>query len=220
MLRIPKNNLAPDIKSLIDDVAIKIIFTYKNGKNRWKPDGTSHLLDDDYSYAPYEFQRIFKRRFEKYLTAEFKTPVRKQIPRHASFLSEDVNYINSYLDELIRAFPENMENLNETYQDWDDTVRISLDCDQDSFLKLVDDFWGIFSKHLRISYYENIPDAKISFWKSKLFSDDFPEYQNLLSSERKRLLKIWNSNFTPNPSTMDIVKKINRISFEDAIRES
>jgi hypothetical protein len=111
-----------------------------------------------------------------------------------------------------------MECLSEIHQDWDDTVRISLDCDQDSFLKLVEDFWEIFSKNLRISHYENIPDQEIIHWNSRLSSEEFPTYQRLLASERKRILKIWNSNFTPNDNTLSIVKKMNQTSFESAMR--
>lgn len=219
MTRIPNNNLSHDTKSAIDEIVDQIVFTYQDRRNRWIQGGTDKLLDDDYSFAPYEFQRIFKRRFEKYLTAEFRTPVRRQIPRHSAFSPEDVDYINSYLDELMCAFPTGMDFLIDTYEDWDDTARISLAWDQDSFLKMVEDFWAIFSKHLRILYYENIPNDIITYWKTKLTSEEFPAYKRHLSNERKRLLKKWNLNVTPSSTTIDLVKKINRISFDEAMRE-
>lgn len=214
---IPKNNLESDIRDVIDTVVITVVSKYKQTKSRFKKGYINQLLDDDYSFAPYEFQRVFKRHFEKYLV-EFRTPVRRQIPRHSSFSSDDIEFINSYLDELIQTFPKDMECLSEIYQDWDDTVRISLDCDQDSFLKLVEDFWGIFSKNLRISHNENIPNLEIIHWTSRLSSEELPAYQNLLASERKRLLKIWNSDFAPNMNTISMVKKMNQISFEGAMR--
>jgi hypothetical protein len=111
-----------------------------------------------------------------------------------------------------------MEYLSEIYQDWDDTVRISLDCNQDSFLKLVEDFWEIFSKNLRILYYENIPNREILHWNSRLSSEEFPAYQTLLANERKQLLKIWNSNFIPNENTLNLVEKMKQTSFEGAMR--
>jgi len=218
MSRLTKNTLKSTIKSKIDETVIKVVSKYKNGKNRWKTDGPSQLLDDDYSYAPYDFQRIFKRHFEKYLTVEFKTPIRKKIPRHTSFSPEDITSIDGYLNDLIRTFPGDMDFMNDTYQDWDDTARLSLECNQDLFLKLVDEFWGIFSKNLRITHFENIPESEILRWKTKLLSEEFPTYQNQLAIERKRLLKIWNSGYTPNEKTMNIVKKMNQISFEGTFR--
>ena len=220
MTRVPNNNLPHETKSTIDEIVDRIVFTYQDRRNRWIHGGTDKLLDDDYSFAPYEFQRIFKRRFEKYLTTEFRTPVRRQIPRHSAFSLQDVDYINSYLDELMCAFPSDMDFLNDTYQDWEDTARISLEWDQDSFLKIVEDFWAIFSKHLRILHNENIPNDTITFWKNRLTSEEFPEYKLHLSNERKRLLKIWDANAPPNSTTIDLVKKINRISFDNAMRGS
>ena len=217
MTSISKNDLDSDIKSIIDRVVIDVVSRYKKTKDSFKKGYINQLLDDDYKYAPYEFQRIFKRRFEKYLF-DFKTPVRKQIPKHVSFSLSEVEQINEYLDELMCYFPDQMECLNETYLDWDDTVRMSLDCEHDSFLKLVDEFWDIFSKHLRIVHYENIPNAEISRWESNLSVEEFPHYQNLLLSKRKGLLEIWNSNFTLDNSTLNVVKKMNKLSFEDAIR--
>jgi hypothetical protein len=214
---IPKNDLESDIKDVIDAVVIKVVSKYKQTKHRFIKGYIHQLLDDDYFYAPYEFQRIFKRHFEKYLT-DFRTPVRKQIPRHISFDPDEIESINEYLNELIRTFPDDMEYLSETYQEWDDTARLCLDCDQDLFLNLVDDFWAIFSKYLRISRFENIPEAEILRWRSKLSSAEFPEYENQLAIERKRLLKIWNSGFAPNDNTMNIIKKMNQISFEGAVR--
>lgn len=217
--RLPKNDLKSSTRQTIDEVVLAVISKFKTNDKYFVKGYLTPLLDADYSYAPYEFQRIFKRGFEKYLT-HFKTRVRKQIPRHLSLSTREVGCINNYLDELICVFPDDFETLRDSYLDWDDTVRICLDCDQDAFLKNVDDFWEIFSKYLRTSHYENIPPEQIEKWELKLFTQDYPSYQNLLSLERKRLLKIWESNTFLNENTLDCVKKVNKIAFECAIRKS
>ena len=217
--RLPKSDLKSSIRRIIDEVVLTVISNFRKNDKYFIKGYLTPLLDADYAYAPYEFQRIFKRGFEKYLN-DFKTPARKQIPRHLSLSTHEVECINNYLDELICVFPDDFETLKDGYLDWDDTVRICLDCDQDAFLKNVDNFWEIFSKYLRISHYENIPPEHIENWKFKLFTQEYPSYQDLLALERKRLLKVWESHTSLNEATLDRVKKVNKIAFECAIRRS
>lgn len=216
---IPKSDLKSSIRQIIDEVVLAVISNFKKNDKYFVKGYLAPLLDADYSYAPYEFQRIFKRGFEKYLN-DFKTPVRKQIPRHLSLSTHEVRCINNYLDELICAFPDDFENLRDSYSDWDDTIRICLDCDQDAFLKNVDNFWEIFSKYLRISHYENIPSEQIGKWELNLSTREYPSYKDLLSLERKRMLNIWESNIYLNENTLNCVKKVNKIAFECAIRRN
>lgn len=213
---LPKFQFESDIRDTIDDVIIKVVSKYKTNSRYFKKGYIDQLLDDDYSYAPYEYQRIFKRGFEKYLI-DFKTPALKKIRRHSSFTSDDVELINTYLDELLCVFPDDFDNLRDSYFDWDDTIRMYLDCDQDLFLKNVEYFWEIFSKHLRIYHSENISQLLIIKWESKLNTEEYPSFENHLCNERKRLLEVWDSNINLNENTTNIVKKVNKIAFEGAV---
>lgn len=212
MMSVPITSISADEKQIIDQNIQTLVQHYKQTNGYFKKGYLDFLLDDVYEKAPYDFQRAFNRKFVPFLNS-FKTPARREIPVSLSFTCENIEAIETFLDNSLRVFPnEDMERIFETYLEWDDTARIAIEYDQKRIFSMTDSFWKMFCKNLRIIKNENIPDALIHEWDSLFTSTVFPEYQGTLHKLRTSLLKKWKKGQEDDKEIDNLVKKLNFIS--------
>lgn len=218
MTLVPRANLPDEVKQIIDEIIHDLVEQYKQINGYFKKGYLDLLLDDVYSKAPFEFQRVFNREFIPYLNS-FKITVEKKVPASFSFKEEDLDKIEVYLDCSIKVFPEDdMERIFNTYLEWDDTVRIAVEYDQKRVFTMTDSFWEIFCKNLRIIKNENIPLELIHDWDSRYTTTVFPQYQNNLKKLRTALLKKWKKGQEEDKEIDNLVDKLNFISRNHSLR--
>jgi hypothetical protein len=212
MPSVPNTPIADGEKRIIDQNIQTLVQHYKQANGYFKKGYLDLLLDDVYEKAPYEFQRVFNRKFVPFLNS-FKTPVQRKVPASLSFTDENIDNIETFLDQSLRVFPaEDMERIFETYLEWDDTARIAIEYDQKRIFPMTDSFWKMFCKNLRVIKNENIPDELIHEWDVLFTTAVFPEYQGTLYKLRKSLLKKWKTGQGEDTEIDNLVKKLNFIS--------
>jgi hypothetical protein len=210
--RILNEGIPDSAREIINHAIRELVQKYKERNGYFKRGYINQLLDDDYFFAPYEFQRIFKRNFETYLQ-KFKTPARKKYSKQVKFSRDDIDIINNYLDELLPKFPHEMVLINSTYLEWDDTIRIALDYNSRLSLEIINGFWELFSKNLRILHHENISEPIICGWETRLKTQEYPVYQRNLDEVRSKLLDEWKKDYQEDIEVTSLVEKMNKLSF-------
>lgn len=212
MMTVPRTSIPDDIQQVINRHIHILVENYKQPNGRFVHGYLDRLLDDVYAKAPYEFQRVFNRKFIPFLDS-FRTPVRRQVPASLSFADEDLEKIEEFLDNSHKVFPqEDMEQIYETYLEWDDTVRITIEFDEKRIFPMTENFWKIFCKNLRVHKNENLSLGLIQRWNSHFNEEIFPKYQIDLEKLRKSLLKKWKRGQKEDAEIDALVKKMNLIS--------
>ena len=212
MMSVPKTSISSDEKRIVDQNIQNLVQNYKQTNGYFKKGYLDLLLNDVYDKAPYEFQRTFNRKFIPFLNS-FKNPANRKVPVSLSFTDENLETIEAFLDSSLRVFPDDdMERIYDTYLEWDDTVRIAVEYDQNRIFSLTDSVWKMFCKNLRIIKNENIPDELVQQWDFSFTSSVFPEYQETLHKLRTSLLKKWKKGQEEDKEIDTLVKKLNIIS--------
>ena len=133
---------------------------------------------------------MYNRQLLKFINTFKPSDEQAQLIATAQFSVRDIQWIQDVLDDLLVCYPEDqMEELYETYLEWDDTVRLALEYNLNEVIPLIDGFWEIFCGLLRTKYNENILDPVVEAWKVKFFSQDFPAYRQHLKQVRRELLQ-------------------------------
>lgn len=212
MMTVPKASIPDAIQQVIDRNIHDLVHNYKQPNGRFFKGYLVPLLDDVYAQAPYDFQRVFNRKFVPFLDS-FRTPERRQVPVSLSFSDDDQNKIEGLLDDSLKVFPQrDMKRIYDTYLEWDDTVRITMEFDQKRIFPVTNSFWDFFCKNLRILKNENIPHSLLRNWDSRFIEEVFPKYQSDLEKTRKLLLKKWKQGQDEDREIDGLVKKLNFIS--------
>lgn len=191
---------------LIERESRSLVNKYKENE-RYKSDYLNILLDDVYAFAPFEFQKVFNRGFI-FILRQFKSYDASKID------------VELYLDKLVKNFPyTEMHELCDTFQEWDDTIRLSLEYENASHVAtLATNFWLIYSELLRIKKYENIPEDIIQLWSIN-FSEKMDEYLVGLERERKDLLLMRRRDRVPNKDAQRIVIRLNELAYNLAAKK-
>lgn len=212
MMSVPKATIPDESRQTVDRIIHDLVQQYKQTNGYFKKGYLDLLLDDVYARAPYEFQRVFNRKFIPFLNS-FKTSEQKKVPATFFFKDEDLERIELFLDDSIRVFPnDDMERIYDTYLEWDDTIRITIEYDQKRVFPMTDSVWEFFCKNLRIIKYENIPEEMIQYWDSQFTGMVLPKYQDSIQKLRSTLLKKWKKGQEEDKEIDNLVKKLNFIS--------
>jgi len=220
MTSVPKTTIPDDARRTIDRTVHDLVQHYKQPNGYFIKGYLDLLLDDVYAKAPYEFQRVFNRKFIPFLNS-FKTPVQKKVPATLAFKDEDLEKIELFLDESVKVFPEDdMERIYNTYLEWSDTVRITIEVDEKQVFPMTDSVWKFFCKNLRIIKNENLHLEVIRHWDSQFTENVFPKYQDSLQKLRRSLLRKWKNGQEEDQEIDNLVKKLNFISRNHLIQSN
>jgi hypothetical protein len=212
MVVLPKTTIPDETRQIIDRNVHNLVRNYRQPAGYFIKGYLNLLLDDVYAKAPYEFQRTFNRKFVPFLNS-FKTPVQRKVPAKLTFTGEDLEKIESLLDDSLKVFPEDdMERTFTTYLEWDDTIRITIESDQQRVFPMTDAFWKFFCQDLRIKQNENLPPELIRYWDSQFTENILPKYEASLEKLRKALLKKWKQGQEEDREIDNLVTKLNLIS--------
>jgi hypothetical protein len=165
------------------------------------------LLDDAYTYAPFKFQKLFNRGFLVAL-GQFKS---------YCISKEEIEY---YLDNLVKTYPyKEMEELSDTFLEWDDTARLSINYSSPSkTYNLAENFWFIYSDLLQINRYENISEDITQQWLFE-FPEKLNEYNRQLRRDRKVLLRTYREKCSQDTEILKIVGKMNDLAYGLAMKD-
>lgn len=217
MVRVPHSDIDDSVKTIIDEEILGLLNKYKDSKGIFLPNYLQLILDDVYVTAPYEFQRTFNRGLYKY-TEQFKTLKRKKIPSKLRLNPNNVEQIKEYLSKLIIEFPEeDIPELYDLFLEWQDTMQLALIYNHTLSLKLLEDFWDIFARALRIRYYENIPEYVIEDWSKKYREEDYSKFERELDISRNQLLLNYIDYSEPNTTVKDMVNDIMDFAYEKSL---
>ncbi|MCX6685044.1 MAG: hypothetical protein NTV10_00080 [Methanoregula sp.] len=207
MSYVPRSGVDELTKSIIDEEIIKLLKKYQDNDGYFVHDYLQLILDDVYATAPYEFQRTFNRGLYKYVN-QFKTIKRKKIPSKLRLGTDDVQQISQYLSKLLSEFPDDFTELFDLFLEWEDTMELALKYNHTTSLKLLDDFWDIFARSLRIKKNENIPKYVIDEWIERYEKQDLKNFEKGLNINRNELLSI---SFDHRQSNTDVDKMVDEI---------
>jgi len=197
------DDISPENLRVIEQESQKLVEQYKEGK-QYKSSYLDLLLDDAYKYAPFKFQKTFNRGFFIILS-QFKS---------YNVSKEEVEV---YLDNLMKIYPyKEMDELSDTFLEWDDTARLALNQSPSKVYNLAEDFWFIYSDLLQIKRNENISEDIIHHWRFE-FPRKFHEYDRRLSLDRKNFLRAYRGRCLQDTEVQKIVRKMNDLSFSLAI---
>jgi hypothetical protein len=136
-----------------------------------------------------------------------------QDPASFSFENDEQEKIESFLDASLRVFPQDdMEQIYNTYLEWDDTIRITLDYEEKKIFQMSDNFWNFFCHDLRILQNENLSPKLIQHWNSRFIENILPKYESGLEKLRKSLLKKWKAGQDEDREIDGLVAKLNHLS--------
>lgn len=176
--RHPRRNydIKEEVKRKIDS-AIHRLERY-----RFKSDYGAKAKRESYEInAPYKFNTSF----QDYIEIASRT--------ENGFLTKKEN-LEPVLDKLLSEFPEKeFPELYSTYLEWDDTVRLILDCVTEEkqgelIKKLMELFWDTYSKGVRIKHNQNIPiPGLVDQWKAE-YINSIPDSDREIESTRKKVL--------------------------------
>ena len=111
--------------------------------------------------SPYQFNTLF----QEYISA---------VESKSTLFHSRKKQLEFFLNRLLFKFPEkDFEELIDIYLEWDDTTRLILDCIPETEKRqqllietLMNIFWDIYSKGVRIKYNQNIPPKIVEEWKA------------------------------------------------------
>jgi len=212
MTRVPKSSVPEDLQRQIDDQIQSLVQNYRQTSGFFKKGYISLLLDDVYSQAPYEFQRTFNRGLVPFLDS-IHDPERVKNKTSFSLNDAEKDKIETLLDDSFRVFPQcDMRRIYDTYVDWDDTIRITLESSERQIFPITKNFWDFFCHNLRILQNENLPSDLIRQWDSRFIENVLPKYQDGLEKTRKTLLQRWRKSQNEDREIENVVNKLNFIS--------
>jgi transposase-like protein len=127
--------------------------------------------------SPYEFNTIF----QEYIAT---------LNSETTSLFSRREQLETILNKLLFSFPEkDFPELIDIHLEWDDTTRLILDCipetenrQQTLVKELMDIFWDIYSKGVRIKHNWNIPPETVEEWKAsyeKTISDSYKKIEDI-----------------------------------------
>jgi hypothetical protein len=173
-------NIESKIKSIIDHTVRYLCeqFQYQN-EYGLKAKKASYDVN-----SPYEFNTLFQE-YISTLNSE-STPLfsrRKQL--------------ETFLNKLLFSFPEkDFPELIDIHLEWDDTTRLILDCipetenrQQPLLKELMDIFWEIYSKGVRIKHNWNIPPETVEEWKASYEDTILDSYKKIEDIRKGTILK-------------------------------
>lgn len=189
---------------VIQEESFRLVGKFSNC-GMFNEDYLNHLLDLDYRYAPFKFQRIFNRDLKKSF-ALFKS---------YNVSSEEIGI---YIDKLVKTYPySEMHELYDIFLEWDDTIRLALKYSGPSHvIELAEGFWMIYTELLHIKKNENISEDIIEPWAFK-FYDMLDEYSAKLEKERNDLLRQYRKSHSSNSESYKIVDKMNNLAYQLAV---
>lgn len=207
MNHVPHTNISDYVKSVIDEEIAELLRKYQDISGIFIKNYLQSLLDDVYATAPYDFQRTFNRGLYSYID-KFKTPKRKKIPSKLKLHDDEVLQINDYLAELVDEFPTDFSESLDLFLEWENTMHLALKHNHTIAIKLLEDYWDIFAKALRIKKNENVQQDIIDNWIKRYYEQDLENFNNVLSNHRNELLLIELEHSTPNPEVDAMVNDI------------
>jgi hypothetical protein len=179
---------------------------YLENRNR------DRYIDIIYERAPLLFQKLYSRNFLKDIK-NFRN-----VPRVMTYVKRIT--FEKYLDDLLSVYPvKEMEDLYDTYLEWDDTFRLALDNNPFVLDPLATDFWNIFCRLLRAKYNGNISEGLILDWTTRFHEEDLPDYQQRLAAARKELLEMHTKTTPPDSDVERITGKMMKLSYNLALEE-
>jgi hypothetical protein len=204
MHRVPYSNIEELNKSIIDEEIGFLVRKYQDDTGYFVHDYLQLILNDVYATAPYEFQRTFNRGLLKYVR-QFRTLKRKKIPSKLKLGTDEVLQIKQYLPKLLNEFPDDFTGLFDLFLEWENTMQLALTYNHTMSLKLLDDFWDIFARSLRIRKNENIPQYVIDQWNDRFVREDLIKFEKGLNINRNELLLKHLENSQSNSDVDSIV---------------
>jgi len=211
MKTIPDRDLPFNEKQIITDEVRQLLSEfpekdYLDNRNR------DRYVDIIYERAPLSFQKSFSRNFLKDVK-NFRN-----MPRVLTCSQRII--FEKYLDELLSGYPvREMEDLYDTYLEWDDTFRLALDNNPFVLDPLATDFWNIFCRLLRTKFNGNISDNSILDWTIRFHEEDLPDYQQRLVAAREELLEMHTKTTPPDNDVEKITQKMMKLSYDMSIEE-
>ena len=181
------------------------------GQYGYKKNYGDILKKDSYKLnSPYKYNTIF----QDYIAA---------VTNKNSTLTSREDLLDNLLNQLLNEFPEDdYPELIDINLEWDDTTRLVLHCldgsqQQEITKSLMEIFWDLYSKGIRIKYNQNIPDKTIEVWTE--------QYNDSLSTAYKKIEEIKNNVFLnlSTPFETDVVfakkllKKAHEIACDDKV---
>ena len=136
---------------------------------------------------------------------QFRTLKRKKIPSKLKLGTDEVLQIKQYLPKLLNEFPDDFTGLFDLFLEWENTMQLALTYNHTMSLKLLDDFWDIFARSLRIRKNENIPQYVIDQWNDRFVREDLIKFEKGLNINRNELLLKHLENSQSNSDVDSIV---------------
>ena len=198
-------NIDKSVRRTIDQI-IKMIC----GQYKYKSDYGTLLKKDSYKInSPYKYNTIF----QDYINA---------VDNQNSVTSK-VEILESLLDKLLHEFPEDdYPELIDINLEWDDTTRLVLSSlegmqQRDITKSLMNIFWDLYSKGIRIKHNQNIPDEMVDMW-AKEYENTLPIAYEQIESIRKNVLLSCDNTFkTEDVFVKKILQKAHDIAFKETL---
>ncbi len=197
-------NIGESLRRTIDQIINIICEQYK-----YKSDYGYLLKKDSYKInSPYKYNTIF----QDYIDAV-----------NQNSATSKVEMLESLLDELLHEFPENdYPELINVNLEWDDTTRLVLNClegaqQRDITKSLMDIFWDLYSKGIRIKYNQNIPDETVDMWINEYKTSLPVAYEQIESIKKNILLSCDNTFETEGVFVKNILQKAYDITFKEKL---
>lgn len=191
---------------LIEKEARHLVNKYKENEI-YKPGYLDSLLDDAYSFAPFQFQKVFNRGLV-FILRQFK--------------SYDVSpvEVELYLDKLIKIFPyAEMHEMYDAFLEWDDTIRMAMEYKSPTAVAILSEkFWNIYSELLHVKKHENISEDIVEGWIIN-FPEKLDAYLADLERERKDIILMHRRDHSQGEETQKIVIKLNELAYSLAAKK-
>lgn len=189
---------------------------------RHKIDLTIHWLWQKYGFKPDYGAKAKKESYEINVPYKFNTTFQEFIEivnrRETGFVSRKES-LEPVLDILLSEFPEKeFPELHSTYLEWDDTIRLILDCVPDKKQgeltnNLMELFWETYSKGVRIRHNQHIPIPGIlKHWKNE-YEKSIPDaYKQIEIIRRNVLLEHYRASGKDEKLVKQLMKKAYEMS--------
>lgn len=189
---------------------------------RHKIDSTVYWLWQKYGFKPHYGTKAKRESYEINAPYQFNTTFQEFIEivnrKETGFVSRKES-LEPVLDRLLSEFPEKeFPELYSTYLEWDDTIRLILDCLPDKKQEeltnsLMELFWETYSKGVRIRHNQHIPIPDIlKHWKSE-YEKSIPDaYKQIENIRRNVLLDHYKASGKDEKLVQQLMKKAYEMS--------
>lgn len=189
---------------------------------RHKIDSTIQWLWRQYGFKSNYGAKAKKESYEINVPYAFNTTFQEFIEivkrKETGFVSRKES-LEPVLDALLSEFPEKeFSELHSTYLEWDDTIRLILDCVTDKKQyeltnKLMELFWETYSKGVRTRHNQHIPIPDIlKHWKNE-YEKSIPDaYKQIEDIRRKVLLENYRASDKDEKLVQQLMKKAYEMS--------